>query len=163
MMTMRTQLGALALVAAGSLAAQTQFNISTIAGGAPAPTPQAALNASFGQPQGIAVDKAGNIYIADAANHVVRQVTTDGVIHTFAGNGTAGNAGDGGPANDAGNAQLYRPVALAIDGSGNVYIADAASFVVRKVTTDGNIATFAGTGDPGYSGDGGAATSANMA
>lgn len=124
--------------------------------GGPAPTAQ--LNA----PQGIAVDKSGNIYISDTNNNRVRIVTTNSIINTFAGTGYVGgssNFGDGGPANQA---YLHLPGGLAVDSTGNVYIADTGDNSIRKVTTDGNINTIAGDGLPSYSGDGSIATAAEL-
>ena len=107
----------------------------------------------------MATDCNGNTYIADYDNGVVRKVDAFGVITTFAGNGSIGYSGDGGPATSA---QLSNPNGLAIDGLGNVYIADYNNMVIRKVDVSGTITTFAGNGGHGYSGDGGPATSAML-
>ena len=122
----------------------------------------AATNAQMNTPAGLAVDKAGNLYICDSLNNRVRIVTTDGIIHTFAGNGYTGyvNAvGDGGPANQA---QLNLPSGVAVDSGGNVYIADTGDNLVRKVAIDSTISTIAGIGYPGFAGDGSAATAASL-
>lgn len=119
----------------------------------------AATSAELNTPAQIAVDGSGNVYIADQANNRVRMVNTSGIITTIAGDGTAGGLGDLGQAT---NAELNAPLGVAVDGSGNVYIADATNRV-RKVThSTGVINTIAGTGTAGYSGDGGAATSAEL-
>ena len=125
-----------------------------------------AVNAQLNNPQGIAVDYKGNIYIADTGNNVVRILTPDGNINLFvgyvvAGQPTFGYTGDGGPANSA---QLQLPVGIAVDGAGNLYIADSANNAIREVTSDGNIRTIAGLGPnaPGFGGDGGAAAAANL-
>ena len=118
----------------------------------------AAASAQLNSPQGLAVDSSGNLYIADAGNHKVRKVT-NGTISTLAGSGTAGFGGDGGA---AGSALLNLPYGVALDAAGNVYIAEFASNRVRRVGTNGNIATIAGNGVSGYSGDGGQATSAML-
>jgi sugar lactone lactonase YvrE len=110
-------------------------------------------------PLGIAVDSAGNFYIADEANSRIRKVDVTGVITTIAGNGTAGFSGDGAQATKA---AINFPRAVAVDGAGNVYIADTRNIRVRKVGTDGVITTFAGSGQRGFIGDGGAATQAMM-
>jgi len=135
--------------------------ISTIAGsggfsysGDGGPATAAQLNA----PEAVAVDVSGNVYIADTANNVVRQVSTKGVISTIAGNGTAGFGGDGGAATSA---QLSAPQGLAVDASGNIFVADTANARVRKIS-GGTITTVAGSGTQGYSGDGAAATSAQL-
>jgi uncharacterized protein (TIGR03437 family) len=106
---------------------------------------------------GVAVDSAGNLYISDAGNQVVRKVTSAGIISTFAGTGTAGFSGDNGPASKA---QIYEPAGLAVDSAGNVYIADHLNNRVRKVTPEGIITTIAGNGNVVDSGDGGQATAA---
>jgi len=118
-----------------------------------------ATSAQLYNPEAIAFDSAGNAYIADTLNNRIREVTTDGNIHTIAGNGKAGRAGDGGPAI---NAELYQPRGVAVDSAGNVYIADTFNNVIRVILPTGQIATVAGTGSPGYGGDGGAATSAQL-
>ncbi len=125
-------------------------------GGDDGPATEAALS----NPQHVAADTIGNIYIADSSNNRVRRVDPNGVITTVAGNGSAGFSGDGGQANVA---ELSNPVALAIDGGGNVYIADYANNRIRRVDATGVITTVAGTGQFGFSGDGGAATAAMLA
>jgi sugar lactone lactonase YvrE len=109
-------------------------------------------------PEGVAVDGAGNLYIADVNNFRVRKVTPGGTLTTVAGVGAAGESGDGGPATSA----LVAPSRLAVDGAGNLYIADSFDNVIRLVTPGGTITTFAGNGQQGYSGDGGPATSAEL-
>ena len=110
-------------------------------------------------PHGLATDSSNNVYIADYNNHAVRKVNTSGVISTFAGNGLPAYSGDGGQATAA---QLYYPNGVAIDGNGNVYIADQDNNRIRKVNASGIITTFAGNGTFGYSGDGGQATAAEF-
>jgi sugar lactone lactonase YvrE len=89
-------------------------------------------------PSGLAVDAAGNLFIADNNNNRVRKVTPAGVISTVAGNGTAGFSGDGGPATSA---QLKSPSGVAVDTAGNLFIADSGNHRVRKVTPGGTIST----------------------
>jgi uncharacterized repeat protein (TIGR01451 family) len=118
-----------------------------------------ATSAQLNQPFDVAVDAAGNLYVADSANHRVRKVAANGTISTVAGTGTAGYSGDGGLATSA---QLNGPDGLTVDAAGNLYIAEYANNSVRKVAPNGVISTFAGNGTLGYSGDGGAATSAQL-
>jgi sugar lactone lactonase YvrE len=110
------------------------------------------------------VDGAGNLYIADTANHRVRMVSPAGLITTVAGTGTAGYNGDGGPA-AVSTVDLYYPSGVAVDGAGNLYIADRSNQRVRMVdltATPPVITTMAGTGIAGYNGDGGPAGSAQL-
>jgi sugar lactone lactonase YvrE len=137
-------------------------NISTIAGngqGSFGGDGGIATSAQLSYPDGVAVDQAGNVYVSDLLNNRVRMVTPTGTISTVAGNGNPGFGGDGGAATSA---QLNQPAGLAIDSSGNLYIADSNNAAVRKVTPQGIISTVAGTGVEGFSGDGGAATKATL-
>jgi uncharacterized protein (TIGR03437 family) len=118
-----------------------------------------ATSAALYGPYGVAVDGAGNLFIADTRNERIRKVNTAGIITTVAGNGTYGYSGDGGPATSA---ALYDPYGVAVDGAGNLYIADTGNERIRKVNTAGIITTVAGKGTYGYSGDGGPATSAAL-
>ncbi|HEY1242906.1 MAG TPA: hypothetical protein VGF16_20230 [Bryobacteraceae bacterium] len=114
---------------------------------------------SLKQPLGIATDAAGNVYVSDYLDNRVKKIATDGTVSTIAGNGTGGFAGDGGP---AASAQINAPAGLAVDAANNLYIADFANNLVRKVTPDGVINTVAGTGVETYSGDGGPALQAGL-
>jgi len=118
-----------------------------------------ATSASLNSPQGLALDAAGNLYIADSENHRIRKVSPDGTITTAVGNGVARFSGDGGPATAA---SLSSPSGLALDASRNLYIADTSNQRIRKVSPDGTITTVAGSGAGGFSGDGGSATSAKL-
>jgi uncharacterized repeat protein (TIGR01451 family) len=121
---------------------------------------QPAASAEFRDPYGLAVDAAGNLYIADRYNYRVRMVSTTGTITTVAGNGNCCFGGDGGPATSA---ELYAPVGVAVDADGNLYIADTYNDRIRKVASGGTtITTVAGDGANGYSGDGGPATGATF-
>jgi sugar lactone lactonase YvrE len=104
------------------------------------------------------MDRSGNVYIADLYNYRVRKVSTAGIITTVAGNGTAGSDGDGGPAVKASNG----PHGVAIDSVGNLYFADFRGYRIRKVSPDGIITTVVGTGEAGFSRDGGPAGSARI-
>jgi hypothetical protein len=135
-------------------------NVSTIAG-----TGIAGYNGDGGlatlaeldNPTSVVLDAAGNIFIADQGNHVIRQINNMGIINTYAGTGTSGYSGDGGP---AAVATFNYPTTLAIDKHNNLYISDQDNNCVRKVNTSGIINTIAGTGAVGYGGDGSPATSA---
>jgi uncharacterized protein (TIGR03437 family) len=119
----------------------------------------AAVRASLDWPTGLALDAAGNVYIADQFNNRIRRVAPDGVITTFAGDGRATFAGDGGP---AGRASLNHPADVAVDAAGNLYIADQRNHRIRRVSPEGIITTVAGAGAPGFSGDGGPAALAAL-
>ncbi len=118
-----------------------------------------ATSASLDEPLGVAVDGAGNLFIADRGNHRIRKVSTNGTITTVAGNGTADFSGDSGPATSA---SLDRPYGVAVDGAGNLFIADRWNERIRKVGANGTITTVAGNGTFGFSGDSGPATSATL-
>lgn len=118
-----------------------------------------AWTAMLSLPHGLVFDVGGDLLVADQDNHRIRKITPSGVISTIAGNGTPGYTGDGGPATAA---SLAAPQDLAIDTSGNLYIADLSNFVVRVVDSSGIIHTVAGNHTNGYSGDGGPATAAQM-
>jgi uncharacterized protein (TIGR03437 family) len=109
---------------------------------------------------GVAVDASGDVYIADYWNGRIRKVSPTGNITTVVGPGSFGSLGDGGPATSA---QLYDPTDVAVDASGNLFIADSSHNRIRKVTPSGIITTIAGNGSFGYGGDGGPATSAQLA
>ena len=136
--------------------------ITTVAGtGSPGYAGDAgpAVRARLNQPQGFAFDRSGNLYIADSANNRVRRIDRRGVITTIAGNGRHGYSGDGGPAVAA---RLSDPYGLAFDANGALYVAEPDEGVVRRIDTKGIITTVAGTGRPGFSGDGGRATKARL-
>jgi sugar lactone lactonase YvrE len=134
-----------------------------------------ATAASFNRPEGVAIDLQGNLYVEDQDNNLIRKIDTAGIITTVAGNpatinqGTTAFSGDGGPATAA-NLELccsgvYAAYdAITVDAAGNLFIGDSGHHVVREVTTDGIIHTVAGNNNlgAGYSGDGGAATSAQL-
>jgi HYDIN/CFA65/VesB-like, Ig-like domain/Cep192 domain 4/NHL repeat len=139
--------------------AQQDF-ITTAIGGGPNGIP--AIDANLYNPQGVAVDASGNYYIASFNQQRVFKVNSSGTITVVAGNGAQGYAGDG-VTGGAGNASLYHPFAVAVDSTGNVYIADQYNCVVRKVDTTNTITTIAGiAGQCTYGGDGGKGTLADL-
>jgi sugar lactone lactonase YvrE len=118
-----------------------------------------ALEADLGAPESLAVDDQNRLYFADSVNHVVLRIAADGTLERIAGDGRLGNRGDDGPAIKA---SLYRPYDIRFDSRGNLYIVDVGNNRIRKVNQQGIISTVAGTGETGYSGDGGLATSAHL-
>lgn len=118
-----------------------------------------ATSAELNEPEDVALDSHGNLYISDAANSKIRRIDASGIITTLAGNGNFGFGGDGGPATSA---EVNFPTGVAADSSGNVYIADFQNSRIRKVNTAGTITTIAGTGTSGFSGDGGPPASAEL-
>ena len=140
----------------------TKGTMSTIAGtcapgysGDGGPAAAAQLN----QPYGVAVDAAGNVYVADYGNNRVRKIATDGTISTVAGNGQQKLAGDGVP---AASSPIMTPRNVAVDANGNLYISEFQGHRVRKLAPNGTIATTVGIGIAGYGGDAGAATAAQL-
>ena len=116
--------------------ASTMAGIAGLSGG----TDGAGGNARFYGPQGVAADTAGNVYVADTANHTIRKITSGGLVSTL-----AGQAGTNGIADGTGaNAQFYQPQAVAVDTAGTVYVADTLNHTVRKVTSAGVVSTLAG-------------------
>jgi uncharacterized protein (TIGR03437 family) len=140
-----------------SMAQSGSYAIATIAGSNWVGDNGPATSALLFQAEGIAIDLSANIYISDAGDHRVRKVSSSGAITTYAGTGVAGFSGDGGPASAA---QLNSPYGLALDGLGNLYIADLGNARVRCVALDGTITTVAGGGQlpAGGANEGSAAT-----
>src|ERR1035437_8007513 len=135
-----------------------QYTISTFAGGGlPVNILGTSASLGLGVPSCLAADQAGNLFFADQ-NTVLRLDATTGVLTRVAGNGTTGFSGDNGPGTSA---QMYTPLGLAVDATGNLYIADLGNSRIRKVS-NGVIITVAGNGTPGFSGDNGPATSAQL-
>ena len=120
-----------------------------------------AMSARLSKPQDVALDSNGNLFIADMDNHCIRRVdAVTGIITTYAGIGRGGGfSGDG---YSAISARLSKPQGVAVDGNGNLFIADRDNHRIRRVDINGNIMTVAGTGTQGFSGDGASATSANL-
>jgi len=134
--------------------------------GAPPKDGVAATESPIHCPAGIGFDSNGNLLVVDHASNRIRSIAADGIIQTIVGGGPPGTssndgdlAGDGGPALEA---TLQEPVGIAFDAEGNLYFADRDNHAVRRVDLDGLITTVAGTGDPGFSGDGGLATEAQL-
>lgn len=118
-----------------------------------------AREAQLDTPAGLALDAAGNLYIAERGGHRIRRIDPGGIISTVAGSGRPGETGDGGRAIQA---RLNSPAGVAVDRDGNLYIADTGNHRIRMVGRDGVIRTIAGDGTPGFSGDGGAAHQARL-
>ena len=118
-----------------------------------------AVQAQLAFPFGVAVDSAGNLFIADTLNSRIRRLDTKGTITTVAGTGEESFGGDGGQALQA---QLARPIGIALDGSGNIYLASIFNQRIRRVDRSGTITTVAGTGTSGFNGDGGPAVRAQL-
>jgi sugar lactone lactonase YvrE len=138
-------------------AAAQHYVIATVVAEQPAPTAAAGTSVPFRSPSGVAVDAAGNVYFTTEAS--VWKLDAKGLVTRVAGNGREGYSGDGGPATSA---QLNFALAVAVDSQGNLFIADTKNYRIRKVSPDGVIATVAGNGTRGYSGDGGPATTAQL-
>ena len=170
-MRKNVSLGLGLLLVGGTVWAQ-KYLITTVAGNGTFPPPGGpttnysgdggpATNAALSYPTSVAIDSAGNLYIADNGNRRIRMVTPGGTISTVAGNGhlPQGYSGDGGPATSA---TLSNPFGVAVGSAGNFFIADSGNQRVRMVTPGGTISTVAGNGLQGDAGDGGPATSAEL-
>ena len=118
-----------------------------------------ARSADLGYPQSISVDRLGRVYVADSYNHMVLRIEKDGGLTRVAGIGRPGDGGDGGPATEA---ELNQPYDVRVDDDDNIFIADYGNHRIRVVRPDGVMQTLAGTGEPGYTGDGGPAELARL-
>jgi serine/threonine-protein kinase len=120
--------------------------VTTFAGsGAKGKTNGKAAIASFNHPDGLAVDAVGNVYVVDEENYIIRKITPNGFVTTFAGNSSIGSADGHGV-----NASFNVPMGVALDVAGNLYIADQGNFKIRKITPQANVTTIAGNGVYGF-------------
>ena len=156
---MKLKVFALLLLIVPGLSAQS-YTISTFAGRTLPVLPAPALSSSVGYVEGLAIDGSGNLYVSDQTLNVVLKVSAAGVTTVFAGTGQHGFSRDGGPATSA---QLNGPSTLAFDANGNLLVADSGNQRIRAVSPGGTLSTFAGSGNYGYSGDGGLASAATFA
>lgn len=132
--------------------------VTTLAGMAGVP---GAINgmdtlASFNKPFGVAVDGSGNVYVADAGNNIIRAITPAGLVSTFAGTGKPGGA------NGTDTASFNNPLSVAVDGSGNLYVADYGNDLIRKISPAGVVSTLAGSGAAGSDNGSGTAATFNL-
>ena len=159
---LKLAVSAMLLAASGGAQSSDGWRIDTFAGsGQPGHGGDGgrAVEARLSFPSGVAVDTVGNVYIADFFSQRLRKVDTTGTITTIAGTGESGFGGDGGQAIEA---QLSFPSGVAVDTAGNIYITDTGNHRIRRIDATGTIATIAGTGEPGYGGDGGLAVEAQL-
>ena len=147
--------------AVGAVLAEQAYSIQTVAGSNLVGDSGPARSASLAQAEGLAVGPGGKIYIADAGDHRIRFVLPDGTIQTYAGMGSPGFSGDGGPATKA---QFNAPYGLSFDAAGNLYVADIGNKRIRRIAVDATITTVAGGGSipAGFAGDGGPAKLVNL-
>jgi sugar lactone lactonase YvrE len=120
--------------------------VSTLAGtGARGFTNGPGASARFDEPTGVAVDSAGNVYVVDGSNQAIRKITAAGVVSTLAGTGAQGFTNGPGA-----RATFHDPMVVAVDGAGNVYVAETGNYAIRKITAAGVVSTLAGTGAQGF-------------
>ena len=157
----RKPVGILFLLGWAIALGQPAFRVQTLAGSNNAGDGGQAIRAIIQQAEGVAVDSAGTIYVADAADHRIRAISPTGEIRSVAGDGSPGTSGDDGPAKDA---RLNSPYGLSLDRQGNLYVADLGNARIRLITTDGRIRTVAGGGPfpAAESGEGSTATALNF-
>ena len=136
-----------------------EYVIETVAGNTGVTDGVAATDVTLEAPSSVAVDALGNVFVAERKRRRIRKIDLSGVITTIAGSGDWGFSGDGGQAVEA---KLGRPTGVAVDRNGRVYVADQTNRRIRRIDASGVITTIAGTGDPGFSGDGGPATEADL-
>jgi trimeric autotransporter adhesin len=151
--------GVLFALALSAFAQPSQYSIRTIAGVVPIGDNGQASRALLHFPVSVAVDAAGNVWIADEPGNRVRRVNTDGTITTVLGNGIGGFSGDGGP---AAAAQTNGPRAIKIDAAGNVYVGEFFGYRIRRISPAGIVTTVVGSGVRGFSGEGGQAVNAQI-
>src|ERR1700722_8253284 len=115
------------------------FNFTTLAGSAAQGSANGATNlAQFQNPGGVAMDSSGNIFVADTGNDIIRKITPNGTVSTFAGSpGIVGSV-------DGNSALFNAPQSVAVDSSGNVYVTDTGNFTIRKIISTGTVSTLAG-------------------
>ncbi len=137
---------AISLGAVGVADAQSQVRVETFSGsGQPGLADSNGQVGQFNRPHGLAIDANGRVYVSDRGNHAIRVVASNGDIRTLAGNGKEGNADGVGAA-----ASFKQPIAVAVDKSGSVYVADRDNHVVRLTDLSGKVAVVAGTGAKGF-------------
>ncbi len=151
----------LTLAALAALPVCAQLVVTTLAGGSYTFRGDGgpATAAQLSQIYHVITDPQGNVLVADRTNHQVVRIAANGILTVIAGNGIDGYSGDGGPAT---RASLSFPIALALDGAGNLYIADGGNYRIRRVSRDGVIETYAGDGEKRVQGDGGPALRASF-
>ena len=129
------------LISASSTSTVTNFYASALAGSSQGYADGVGANVKFNHPLGLAVDSSGNIYVGDGSNNLIRKITASGTVTTLAGDATASGSTNG----EGTNAKFFNPYGVAVDSSGNVYVADGYNNLIRKITASGNVTTLAGT------------------
>ena len=147
--------GVVAGISTVAVTCSTNWVVTTLAGsGSIGSANGTGTAASFKYPFGVAVDSSGTVYVADTSNHLIRKITSAGVVTTLAGSGSSGSTNGTGTA-----ASFYNPLGVAVDSSGNVYVADTSNYLIRKITSGGVVTTLAGSGYSGSTNGTGTAAS----